>query len=361
MKKKLINQLLFTIFCVIIIYYINKNYIQDKNTLSIMIWYDIIDPNTIKQFEKEFGIKVNVKYYFSNEELISKLNINHNNIDIIFPSDYTIPILIKQKLIQPINPQKIKHFKDLLTKLLENVTYNKKCFAIPYAWSVFGIVVDENLYNMAKKINIDIDWYKLFFTGEYQNKTYKIGGTNDLLTIINLAYHYYKENFKKNKIYSKANLFNIIQEILKSQSKNTVVYLNTEYVQQLLENNMINITVMQSPDFLRIMHGHPTLPFHFFIPEYYNLLSCECFAIMRNTQNIDNCYLFINFLLQKEHIKDMVNKNFWFHTRKDLKIIGSPIFTEIKNDIEKKMNKSYYTEEFFDKKELLSLIMNLKS
>jgi spermidine/putrescine-binding protein len=124
---------------------------------------------------------------------------------------------------------------------------------------------------------------------------------------------------------------------------------------------MINLTLIQSADFIRIMNQHPDLPFKFFVPHYYNLLVCEYLAITNSAKNTDACYLFINFLLEKEQLEDMTKKNFWFHPRKDLKLGDSPLYNQIASDTEKNKNKSYYTDTLLNKKEILTLIMNLKS
>lgn len=366
MKKKLLN-IIFIIASIIIFcsyYYYNCYFL--KKTISVMLWYGIVDENSIKEFEKKYNININIKYYYSNEELISKLSINSNNIDIIMPSDYTINLLINKNLIQPINHNKITCFKNLSSKLLENITYNKKYFGIPYAWAVYGIVINKNLYKSIITNLPTIDLYKIFFTGEYKNKKYKVGGTNDIMTIVNIAYQYYKKNFKKNKIYSKNNLLNIIQEILKSQYKNTIAYINNDNLDALLNNNMIDIALTNSADFIRIMNESGSNNFKFLIPEYYNLRFCEYFALTKNAKNQDLCYLFINFLLENKQITSMIKKNFWFHSKNDscmnnFLINEIPLFAQIYISAKKTEKQSYYTDLIFNKKELLSLIMNVKS
>ena len=361
MKKKLLNIIIIISSLIIFYsYYYYNNYFL-KNTISLMLWYGILDDDTIKEFEKKYNVTVKIKYYYSNEELISKLCINSDDIDMIMPSDYAINLLKKKNLIQPINQNKINCFKSLSSKLLENIIYNKKYFGIPYAWSVYGIVINNDLYQNIKTNLSTIDLYKIFFTGEFKNKKYRIGGTNDIMTIVNLAYQYYKKNFKKNKIYSKKNLLNIVQEILKSQHKNIIAYINDDNLDPLLKNNMIDISLTNSADFIRIMNENSLNNFKFLIPEYYNLRVCEYFALTKNAKNLDLCYLFINFLLETQQIKSMIKKNFWFHSKNNLSIDEFPFFSEIYTEAKKTTRQSYYTDLIFNKEELLSLIMNVKS
>ena len=50
-----------------------KIFKYDENTINVFVWGDIFDPAVIADFEKETGIKLNLSYYSSNEELIVKL------------------------------------------------------------------------------------------------------------------------------------------------------------------------------------------------------------------------------------------------------------------------------------------------
>ncbi len=76
----------------------------EPNSINVFAWGDILDPAVIADFEKETGIKVNLNYYSSNEELIVKLKATRGEgYDLIIPSDYAVKILIKEDLLKPID------------------------------------------------------------------------------------------------------------------------------------------------------------------------------------------------------------------------------------------------------------------
>jgi putrescine transport system substrate-binding protein len=54
--------------------------------LNLFIWADYTAPDTIEKFEKQTGIKVNVAFYDSNEDLETKLLAGSSGYDVVVPS-----------------------------------------------------------------------------------------------------------------------------------------------------------------------------------------------------------------------------------------------------------------------------------
>jgi len=60
------------------------------NTLTVYNWGDYIDPDLIKKFEKETGIKVIYQTFDSNEAMMTKIEQGGTTFDIAVPSEYAI-------------------------------------------------------------------------------------------------------------------------------------------------------------------------------------------------------------------------------------------------------------------------------
>lgn len=67
-----------------------KYYFRNKNNkiLNVLAWHNSLNYTIIEKFEKEYKIKINLKLYSTNEELLSLIRFSKEYIDIIFPSDY---------------------------------------------------------------------------------------------------------------------------------------------------------------------------------------------------------------------------------------------------------------------------------
>src|ERR1700730_9715973 len=57
-----------------------------EKVLNLASWGDYIAPDTVPNFERETGIKVNYEIYDNNEVLESKLMTGHTNYDVVVPT-----------------------------------------------------------------------------------------------------------------------------------------------------------------------------------------------------------------------------------------------------------------------------------
>ena len=83
--------------------------------LRIYIWSEYMDEEKMPaDFEEKFGIKVRLDIYENNEEMVAKLQAGGaSQYDLIVPSDYIMPVLINQKLIQPLDHAKLPNLENL--------------------------------------------------------------------------------------------------------------------------------------------------------------------------------------------------------------------------------------------------------
>jgi spermidine/putrescine transport system substrate-binding protein len=84
-----------------------------ESTLMVANWPNYTDPEAYKQFQAEFGPKVTVDTFGSNEELIAKLSAGGSNYDIIVPSGSAVAPVIARKLARPLDPSLIPNLKNI--------------------------------------------------------------------------------------------------------------------------------------------------------------------------------------------------------------------------------------------------------
>ena len=67
--------------------------VLSDNALNVFAWSGMLDTDYMAVFEQETGIKVNLSFYESNEELLVKLrSTGGKGYDLILPSDYAITL-----------------------------------------------------------------------------------------------------------------------------------------------------------------------------------------------------------------------------------------------------------------------------
>jgi putrescine transport system substrate-binding protein len=110
-------------------------------TLNIYTWADYIAPDTVANFEKETGIKVNYSIYETNEVLETKLLTGHTNYDIVVPSDFAFERLMKAGVFRKLDPGALPNRgnldPDIMLKLAVHDPGN--LYSVPYLWFTTGL------------------------------------------------------------------------------------------------------------------------------------------------------------------------------------------------------------------------------
>jgi spermidine/putrescine-binding protein len=110
--------------------------------LNLYAWSEYIPQSLLDSFSKDTGIKVNYDTYSSNEELIAKLQAGASGYDVIIPSDYTVDILRKQDMLDPIDLAQIPNFKNIDDRF-KNPEYDPgNKYTVPYQWGTVGLAYD---------------------------------------------------------------------------------------------------------------------------------------------------------------------------------------------------------------------------
>ena len=75
--------------------------------MRLFIWSEYMPEDFVPNFEKQTGIKVRVDYYESMEEMIAKLQAGGvSQYDVVVPSDYVIPTMVKLDLLAVLEDRK---------------------------------------------------------------------------------------------------------------------------------------------------------------------------------------------------------------------------------------------------------------
>jgi spermidine/putrescine-binding protein len=103
--------------------------------LNLYIWSEYMGPEIVPNFEKQTGIKVRVDYYETMEDMMAKLQAGGaSQYDLVVPTDYGIPAMIKLGLLKELDHSKIPNMKNLNAKFIDVPTIPKT----PTPWPING-------------------------------------------------------------------------------------------------------------------------------------------------------------------------------------------------------------------------------
>ena len=84
---------------------VKTNY--NNGELNIFMPGEYISDEVVEQFEYEYGVKVKITLFDTNESMYTKLLTNTSSYDIILPSDYMIERLINEDMLQKLDKSKL--------------------------------------------------------------------------------------------------------------------------------------------------------------------------------------------------------------------------------------------------------------
>jgi len=118
-----------------------------EDTLSIYTWGDYDSPDALEAFTSDFGPRIVLDSYGSNEEMIAKLVAakGTSGYDIIVPTGVFIPQLIENGLLLKLNKSLIPNLEHVDPAYLGRVWDPNNDYSIVKAWGTTGFVYDKTV------------------------------------------------------------------------------------------------------------------------------------------------------------------------------------------------------------------------
>jgi putrescine transport system substrate-binding protein len=283
--------------------------------LNIYNWSDYISEDTIKNFEKEFGIKVRYDNFDSNEILHAKLVAGKTGYDIVVPSAQWGKIQIEGKLLQKLDKSKIPNIKNLDPALMQQIGKldpgNEHL--VPWLWgyTTLGINVDKVKTALGGKPLPDNAW-DLLFNPEYVSKLKGCGvsvlDSSDELVPAALRY-IGKPPFSNSKAdYDEAG------RMLAKIRPYVTRFSSSGYINDMAGGSIClalgwsgDINIARN----RAIESKNGQNIEALVPKTGAVLLFDTMAIPSDAKNVDNAHKWINYILRPEVHASLTNKVFY--------------------------------------------------
>ncbi len=121
--------------------------VGEQKRLHVFTWANYVGDEIRAGFENEFGVRVIVDVFASNEDLLAKLMSGASGYDVIMPSDYMVAIMIKEKLLAALDLSTIPNYQNISARFLGRDFDPENRYSIPYTWGTAGIGYDSSVVN----------------------------------------------------------------------------------------------------------------------------------------------------------------------------------------------------------------------
>ena len=170
-----------------------------EHTLKIYNWADYIDEDLLEEFKtwykEQTGEEVEIIYqlFDVNEIMLSKIELGHEDFDIVCPSDYIIERMLRQDLLLPIDrnfgdtpdytvniaPYIIQKFNEI-----EGSGKNANDYAVGYMWGTTGILYNPKYVTREEALSWDC-----LKNPKFKGRIFIKDAFRDVYTSLNIALH----------------------------------------------------------------------------------------------------------------------------------------------------------------------------
>lgn len=288
---------------------------EEEKVLNVYNWSDYIAEDTLKNFEKETGIKVRYDNFDNNEIVHAKLVAGKTGYDVVVPSSYWAKIQADGGLLMKLDKSKLPNFKNLDPSLQEQLAKLDpgNQYQVNWLWgyTTVGINVEKVKAALGSTPMPDNVW-DLVFKPEYISKMKGCGVSflDSATEIIPAALHYLgKPAYSKNQAD-----YSGVGPLLKSVRPYVTLFSSSGYINDMA-NGSICLALGWSGDIniarQRAIDGKTGQNIQALIPKTGGVLFFDVMVIPADAPHPNNAHKFIDYILRPEVHASLTNKVFY--------------------------------------------------
>ena len=255
-----------------------------SDTLKVFLPGAYISDDMVRDFEDEFGVKVILELFDSNEMMYTKISAG-DAYDVLIPSDYMIERLLKEDALQPLDKSMIPNLS-LLADEVQNLDYDPdNTYSVPYFWGTVGIVYNHNNVDYEDLVNEGFD---IMRDPKYAGRLYMYDSERDgfMIAFKQLGYSCNTDN--EDEIQA------AYEWLVDLTTTMDPVYVTDEVIDYMSAGNK-DLAIVYSGDAVTILDENEDMSY--FTPDCGTNIWFDAMVIPANAENPKLANEFINYVL----------------------------------------------------------------
>ena len=285
-----------TVLCVFFTWEAENRAIASEKKLSKILnvynWEDYFGSTTVSDFEKKFGVKVNLETFDDEEEMVSSLQSHPEKYDIIITSGDEIRELVKMRMLAEIDLENIPNLKNIEQRFRNPYYDPGHRHSVPYLWGTTGIVVNRSF------IKDKEDSWPLLWNSKYKGKIAMLNNPDEVIGAA-LKYLGYSVNTNDPSKLDKA------RQKLFDQRPLLAGYLDCITLREKLISGELWAAQIYSGEGMFAVDKLE--PLEYIIPKEGAAMWVDCLAIPRDAKHKYTAEVFINYILSPEISAEIAN------------------------------------------------------
>lgn len=250
-------------------------------------WGEYIDPETLRMFEEETGIKVIYDEFETNESMYPKVESGAVAYDIACPSDYMISRMIQNGMLSEINHDHIPNAKKNIGAQYYEQSRGfdpENKYTVPYCWGTVGI-----LYNKTMVEEPITRWAQLW-DEKYADNILMQDSVRDAFMVAEKLNGHSMNTLDAGELEAAKNLL--------IEQKPLVQAYVVDQVRDKMIGGEAAIGVIYSGEAIYTQKENPDLVY--VIPEEGTNVWIDSWVILKNAPNKENAEKFIDFMCRED-------------------------------------------------------------
>lgn len=260
-----------------------------SNVLKLYLPGEYLGENVISDFEKQFGVRVIVENFDSNEMMYTKLMAG-DRYDVVIPSDYMIERLMKEDFLQPLDKSLIPNMENM-DDAVRGMSYDpQNDWSIPYFWGSVGLVYNHENVDPAV---IEREGWEILRNTDYAGHVYIYDSERDSFMMAFKALGYSMNTEDPDEINA------AYEWLLQMNNTMSPVYVTDEVIDGMM-NGYKDIAVVYSGDAAVVLDENEDMSFY--MPSQGTNIWCDAMVIPQNAENPKLAHEFINYKIGRAHV-----------------------------------------------------------
>lgn len=303
---------------------------EGPRVLNVYNWSDYVAPDTIRNFEREYGIRVNYDVYDSSEIVDAKLLAGASGYDVIFHSNQFASRLVPLGIFRKLDQERFENRRHLDEDLLATISMYEEVtgYGMPYMWGSTGYAWNAEMVR-ARLPEHPMDSADVLFDPEIVSRLADCGVTlldspTDVIPMV-LAYLGREPNAVD------AESLRAAEQQLDKVRPYVRYFSSTKMISDL-PNRDVCVAMSWSGDFAqakaRAEEAGLQMDLRYTMPREGSGLWVDSMFIPVDAPHPDNAYLFIDYVMRPEVTADISNYVFYANANKTARDLLRPEVVE---------------------------------
>lgn len=261
---------------------------EDKKadqTVTVYMYSEYIDPEMLKEFEAQTGVKVRLDVYESPEEMLAKIEQAGGKYDVVVASDHAVQVLRAKNMLRELDRSKLPNAVNVSEQFADPAYDRGSKYSLPYQWGTVGLI-----YRKDRVANLEPSWGVIFDPARQPGPVVYIDSTRDLLGAA-LRYKGYSVNST-----DPAEIKAAAEVVLAGKAGKVVGFDGSPNGVKKVLSGDATVAVIYNGDGIREMDENCA----FVTPREGTIIWVDAMTIPTSARNPEAAHKFINYVLGAE-------------------------------------------------------------